>query len=81
MADAPAYHSTCTAINENLLAVGGYNETATNAIHMYNTNMNTWDLIGNNMLKAKCASLVAVLSTNEMLVDGGTVDAVTTMEK
>ena len=76
VADAPAYHSTCATINGELLAVGGYNETGTNAIHMYNPSMNTWNLIG-NMPTAACDCLVTILSTNEMLVVGGTIDAVT----
>ena len=76
VADAPAYHSTCAAINGELLAVGGYNKTGTNAIHTYNPSMNTWDLIG-NMPTAACDCLVAVLSNNEMLVVGGTIDTVT----
>ena len=77
VADAPAYRSTCAAVNGELLAIGGCNEgTATNAIHMYNSSMNTWDLIG-NMPTTKCHCLIAVLTTNEMLVVGGTIDAVT----
>ena len=77
VADAPAYHSSCAAVNGELLAIGGYNEeAATNAIHMYNSSMNTWDLIG-NMPTAKCDCLVAVLTTSEMLVVGGSIDAVT----
>jgi N-acetylneuraminic acid mutarotase len=77
VADAPAYLSTCAAVNGELLAVGGYNEeVATNAIHMYDPSVSDWDLIG-NMPTAKCDCLVAVLSTNEMLVVGGTIDAVT----
>ena len=75
--DVPAYHSTCAAVNGELLAVGGYNEeTAMDAIHMYNPSTNTWDQIG-NMPTAKCDCLVAVLSANQMLVVGGTIDAVT----
>ena len=89
VADAPAYYSTCAAVNGELLAIGGCDvngelltasgcneETATDAIHMYNPTMNAWNPIG-NMPTAKCDSLVAVFSTNEMLVVGGTVDAVT----
>ena len=71
VADAPAYHSTCTAVNGELLAVGGYeNNKATSAVHKYNSTTNSWDLI-NNMPTARYRSLVAVLPTNEMIVVGG----------
>ena len=47
VADAPAYWSTCAAVNGQLLAVGGCDEDdkATAAIHKYNQRTNTWDHI------------------------------------
>ena len=72
VADAPAYYSTCAAINGELLAVGGcdieYKPTA--AIHKCNPTTNSWDLIS-NMPTARYWSLIAVLPTNEMMVVGG----------
>ena len=71
VADAPAYYSTCAAVNGELLAVGGYeNSKATSAVHKYNPTTNSWDLI-NNMPTARYRCLVAVLPTNEMIVVGG----------
>ena len=71
-ADAPAYHSTCAAVNGELLAVGGCdgNSKATSAVHKYNPATNSWDLI-NNMPTARYHCLVAVLPTNEVMVVGG----------
>ena len=49
VADAPAYSSTCVAVNGELLAVGGYDKDnePSSAIHKYNPTVNTWDLISN----------------------------------
>jgi hypothetical protein len=49
VADAPAYSSTCAAINGELLAVGGCDERfrPSSAIHKYNPTTNSWDLISN----------------------------------
>ena len=69
VADAPAYCSTCTTINEELLAVGGCDKDSS-AIHKYNPTTNSWDLIS-NMPTARYHSFVALLPTNEMMVVGG----------
>ena len=72
VADAPAYNSTCAAVNGELLAVGGCDENrkATSAVHKYNPTTNSWDLI-NNMPTARYRSLVAVLPNNEVMTVGG----------
>ena len=72
VADAPAYHSTCAAVNGELLAAGGcdINWKAISAVHKYNPTTNSWDLI-NNMTTARYRSLVAVLPTNEAMTVGG----------
>ena len=70
---APFYKSTCTAVNGQLLAVGGRDEDitkATTAIHKYNQRTNTWDHIS-DMPSARDCCLVAVLPTNEMMAVGG----------
>ena len=69
--DAPAYHSTCAAVNGELLAVGGHDEDdkPTAAIHKYNSKTNLWDTIG-NMPSVRYRSLIAVLPTNKMMVVG-----------
>ena len=75
VADAPAYLSTCAAVNGELLAVGGCDERLkpTAAIHQYNKTTNSWDLIS-NMPTARYRSLVVILPTNEMMVVGGIID-------
>ena len=71
VADAPVYFSTCAAVNGELLAVGGIDNTKpTAAIHKYSPTTNSWDLIS-NMPTARYKCLVAVLPTNEMMVVGG----------
>ena len=72
VADAPAYWSTCAAVNGGLLAVGGRDEDnrLISAIHKYNPATNSWDLIS-NMPTAKSRSLIAVLPTNEIILVGG----------
>jgi hypothetical protein len=72
VADVPAYHSTCAAVNGELLAVGGCDEDRkpTPAIHKCNATTNSWDLIS-NMPTARYYNLVAVLPTYEMMVIGG----------
>jgi hypothetical protein len=74
VADAPAYNSTCVAINGELLAIGGCDKEwkPSSAIHKFNPTTNSWDLIS-NMPTARFKCLVAVLPTNEMMVVGGNV--------
>jgi N-acetylneuraminic acid mutarotase len=74
VADAPAYCSTCAAVNGELLAIGGLDkdDKLSSAIHKYNPTTNSWDLIS-NMPTARHNSLVAVLPTNEMMVVGGNI--------
>ena len=74
VADAPAYYSTCAAVNGELLAVGGCNEEwkPASVIHKYNPTTNSWDLISRMSTRYLC--LVAVLSTNEMIVVDGYID-------
>jgi N-acetylneuraminic acid mutarotase len=72
VADAPAYHSTCAAVNGELLAVGGCDkdDKPSSAIHKYNPTTISWDLIS-NIPTARWFCLVAVLPTNELMVVGG----------
>ena len=71
VADAPAYRSTCAAVNGELLAIGGCDKCGkpSSAIHKYNSTTNSWDLIS-NMPTASYNCFVAVLPTNEMMVIG-----------
>ena len=72
VADAPAYFSTCVAVNGQLLAVGGCdeNDKSTAAIHKYNQRTNSWDHIS-DMPTARCRCLVVVLPTDEIMAVGG----------
>ena len=71
VADIPVCHSTCAAVNGDLLAVGGeYTTGATTAVHKYNQNTNSWDIVS-NMPTARHHCLVAVLPTKQMIVVGG----------
>ena len=82
VADAPAYSSTCAAVNGQLLAVGGCDEgrKATAAIHKYNPTTNSWDHIS-NMLITRYDCLVAVLPTNEMMAVGGLIYGIADTDK
>ena len=73
VADALAYHSTCAAVNGQLLAVGGCDKDfkATAAIHKYNPITNSWNHISNMPITTRFLCLVAVLPTNEVMVVGG----------
>ena len=72
VADAPAYGSTCAAVNGELLAVDGHDERneTTGDIHKYNKTTNSWELTS-NMPTARSCCLVAILPTNEMMVISG----------
>ena len=74
VADTASYSSTCAAVSGELLTVGGSDKEgkATNAVQKYNPLTDTWDCIS-EMKTARYCSVVAVLSTNEMIVAGGDV--------
>ena len=80
--DVPAYNSTCTAVNGELLAVGGRDKSRkpTSTIHRYNPITNSWELIS-NMLTARFCSLVAVFPTNEMIIVGGNTKSFESLNK
>ena len=75
VADAPAYNSTCAAVNGELLAVGGCDgkdNQATTAIHKYNPIANSWDLISDMPTARYNCHIAAILPAGrEMLVVGG----------
>ena len=72
IADAPAYRSTCAAVNGELLMFGGCDKQykPMSAIHKYNRATNSWDLI-NSIPSPKYNCLVAVLPSQEVMVVGG----------
>ena len=72
ISDAPAYWSTCVAVDGKLLAVGGQDEQhkATSAVYKYDPTADSWMLIS-NMPTARYNPLVAVLPTNALMVVGG----------
>ena len=72
VADGPMYWSTCVNIKEKLLIVGGCDETWTpsTALHMYNPETDNWDFVS-SMQIPRHSSFAVVLSTNKLLVIGG----------
>ena len=75
VADAPVYHSTCAAVNGELLAIGGCDDMMLPifAIHKYTPAANSWVLISTMSTPRWCV-IVAVLPTNEMMVVGGKIN-------
>ena len=75
VADAPAYLSTCAAVNGELLAVGGCDkdDKPSSAIHKYNPTTNSWDLISNMpTARYNCLTATMILPTGrEMNIVGG----------
>ena len=72
LADTPFSFSPCVSLHGRLLIVGGYisDKEELNAIHMYNTVSNTWEIIS-HMATPHHQSLVAVLPHNQLMVVGG----------
>ena len=72
ISDAPVYHSTCVAVDGELLVVGGWGEqfTATSVVCKYEPTTDSWLHIS-NMPTGRSRCLVAILPTNEMMVVGG----------
>ena len=74
VADAPAYSSTCAAVNGELLAVGGCDKDCkpTSAIHKYNPTTNFWDLVSNMpTARYNCLAAAILPTSSEMLIAGG----------
>ena len=72
VADTLAYCSTCTTINRELVAVGGYNRQGTKVrdVYRYDPMTNSWNTVS-NMPTPRYDCLVTVLPTNEVMVVGG----------
>ena len=70
--DLAVENSTCTALNGQLLAVGGQDshEMVTNNIYFYNQDSDSWEVIS-HMPTPRYQCLVAVLPHNELMVVGG----------
>ena len=70
VADLPVHSSTCTTLCGQLLAVGGkYKDDYISAIHQYNPETNSWEVIS-HMPTAQSDTLVAVLPGNKLMVVG-----------
>ena len=80
--DLPVKSSTIVTLNEQLLAVGGYdsNQMDTNNIYSYNTETNSWEVIS-HMPTARHRCLVAVLPGNKLMVVGGMIGTVMILDK
>ena len=73
--DLPVKGSTCVTLNEQLLAVSGFDRRGryTNNIYMYNTQTSSWEIIS-HMPHPRCRCLVTVLPGNKMMVVGGQIN-------
>jgi hypothetical protein len=71
--DVPVYHSTCAAIDGELVAVGGCDgeHESASSVHKYNPTTDSWDIIDNMLPTARYLSLVAILPTVEIMITGG----------
>ena len=76
VADCPVMLSTCVSLQGRLLTVGGkaLNNTISSAVHMYNLNTNSWEIIS-RMPTARYLPLAAAVNDNHVLVVGGVTDA------
>ena len=70
--DVPVHLSTCVAIDEDLVAVGGRNERkdTTAAVYKYNPTIDSWDLVS-YMPTGRYNCLATLLPSKEMIVVGG----------
>ena len=76
IADCPVMLSTCVSLQGQLLTVGGkasVNNTITSAVHMYNPNTNSWEIV-NQTPTARYLPLAAVVNDNQLVVVGGVTD-------
>ena len=68
------HHASLTTLRGQVLAIGGSDKsnsgTPTGAIHCYSKSTNSWHVIG-KIPTARYNALVAVLPSDELMVDGG----------
>ena len=71
-ADAPYYGSTAVSVGGQLLAIGGQDGAGkkTSAIVAYDPTSDSWQDMGHTT-RPRCATLVALLPSNELIVAGG----------
>jgi serine/threonine protein kinase len=72
IADTLTYCSTCTTINGELVAIGGYNRQGKrmNDVYSYDSTKNSWSTVS-KMPTPRYDCLVTVLPTNELMAVGG----------
>ena len=75
VADCPVMLSTCVSLQGRLLTVGGkaLNNTITSAVHMYNPNTDSWEIVSQTPT-ARYLPLAAAVNDNQLLVVGGVAD-------
>ena len=73
LANTPVTLSTCTSLHGKLLAVGGIDsdDRETTAIHMYNADTKSWEVISHKMETPRSQCLVAVPPCDKLMVVGG----------
>ena len=71
LADLPVKQSVCQSFHSRLLAIGGYDSgEATTAVYMYNSAVNSWEIIS-DMTTPRYTCFIAVLPDNQLMVVGG----------
>ena len=73
LANTPFYTTSCVAVGNRLVAVGGRNSDRTplSAVHEFDAASNSWHIIG-RMQTARYGCLLAVLPGDRVLIVGGT---------
>ena len=81
LANTPFYTTSCVAVGNRLVAVGGRysDKTLLNAVHEFDAASNSWCTIG-HMQTARYRCLLAVLPRDKVLVVGGTTRSALTNE-
>lgn len=74
LCDTPLEHTTAVAVHGSLLTVGGYHCTANTAIYLYHPETNKWTKVG-DLPTPRYYCSVALLSSNEILVLGGSAES------
>ena len=72
VADLPVELSTCVSFSGRLIAIGGWKDTPTTAIYLYNPILNTWNII-NYMSIARYACFALTLKSSKLVIVGGAV--------
>lgn len=74
LTDVPIAFTTCTLVNNHLIAVGGLKRASkrpTGDIHRYHPHTGTWEVVGCMPTPRYCTSVATLASSGELMVVGG----------